>query len=67
MYDASDYAVGAVLGQRRDKKQHMIYYASRTLNSAHINYSTTKKELLVVVYALDILSLLNWVQNHDFY
>ncbi|KAG7559377.1 Retrotransposon gag domain [Arabidopsis thaliana x Arabidopsis arenosa] len=32
MCDASDYAVGAVLGQRIDKKLHVIYYASRTLD-----------------------------------
>ncbi|CAA7025185.1 unnamed protein product [Microthlaspi erraticum] len=34
MCDASDYAVGAVLGQRKDKKLHVIYYASRTLDEA---------------------------------
>ncbi|KAG7543326.1 Integrase catalytic core [Arabidopsis thaliana x Arabidopsis arenosa] len=34
MCDASDYAVGAVLGQRIDKKLHVIYYASRTLDEA---------------------------------
>ncbi|MCK8343021.1 hypothetical protein LXA62_18105, partial [Erwinia amylovora] len=32
--DASDYALGAVLGQRKDKRPHAIYYASRTLNDA---------------------------------
>ena len=53
MCDASDYAVDAVLGQRRDKKLHVIYYASRTLDSAQINYATTEKELLAVVFALD--------------
>ena len=53
MCDASDYAVGAVLGQRKDKKPYVIYYASRTLNSAQVNYSTTEKELLAVVFALD--------------
>ena len=53
MYDASDYAVGAVLGQRRDKKLHAIYYASRTLNDAQLNYATTEKELLAVVFALE--------------
>ena len=53
MCDASDYAVGAVLGERNDKKPHVIYYASRTLNSAQMNYSTTEKELLAVVFALD--------------
>ena len=53
MYDASDYALGAVLGQRKDKQPHVIYYASRTLNDAQLDYSTTEKELLAVVFALD--------------
>ncbi|KAM2855560.1 hypothetical protein PS2_000017 [Malus domestica] len=53
MCDASDYALGAVLGQMKDKQPHVIYYASRTLNDAQLNYSTTEKELLVVVFALD--------------
>ncbi|CAN6718953.1 unnamed protein product [Malus baccata var. baccata] len=53
MCNASDYALGAVLGQRKDKQPHVIYYASRTLNDAQLNYSTTEKELLAVVFALD--------------
>jgi hypothetical protein len=53
MCDASDYAVGTILGQRIDKLSHVIYYASRTLNNAQLNYSTTEKELLVVVFAVD--------------
>lgn len=53
MCDASNYAVGAVLGQRIDKRSNVIYYASRTMNPAQCNYSTTEKELLVVVFALD--------------
>ncbi|CAN6570913.1 unnamed protein product [Malus baccata var. baccata] len=53
MCDASDYALGAVLGQRKEKRLHVIYYASRTLNDAQLNYSTTEKELLAVVFALD--------------
>ncbi|CAN6583795.1 unnamed protein product [Malus baccata var. baccata] len=53
MCDASDYALGAVLGQRKDKRPHVIYYASRTLNDAQLNYSTTEKKLLAVVFALD--------------
>ncbi len=46
MCDASDYAVGAVLGQRKDKKPCVIYYASKTLNSSQMNYSTTEKNYL---------------------
>ncbi|KAK1429674.1 hypothetical protein QVD17_11888 [Tagetes erecta] len=54
MCDASDYAVGAVLGQRKDKHFHPIYYASKTLNDAQENYTTTtEKELLAVVFAFD--------------
>ncbi|CAN6710901.1 unnamed protein product [Malus baccata var. baccata] len=53
MCDASDYALGAVLGQRKGKRPHVIYYVSQTLNDAQLNYSTTEKELLDVVFALD--------------
>ncbi|CAN6700770.1 unnamed protein product [Malus baccata var. baccata] len=53
MCDALDYALGAVLGQRKNKQPHVIYYASRTLNDAQLNYSTIEKELLAVVFALD--------------
>lgn len=53
MCDASDYAVGAVLGQRQGKEPYVIYYASKTLNEAQMNYSTTEKELLAIVFALD--------------
>jgi hypothetical protein len=53
MCDASDYVVGAVLGQRKDKKPYVIYYASKTLNSAQMNYITTEKELLAVVFACE--------------
>ncbi|KAF8047786.1 hypothetical protein N665_2829s0001 [Sinapis alba] len=50
MIDASDFAVGAVLGQRKDKKLHVIYYASRTLDETQCRYATTEKELLAIVY-----------------
>ncbi|KAL4385534.1 hypothetical protein GQ457_15G016780 [Hibiscus cannabinus] len=53
MCDASDYVVGAVLGQRKGKIFHPIYYASKTLNDAQVNYTTTEKELLAVIFASD--------------
>ena len=53
MCDASDYAVGAVLGQRVGRFPHVIYYASTTLGDAQKNYSTTEKEMLAVVFALE--------------
>ena len=53
MCDASDFAVGAVLGQRKAKIFHTIYYSRRTLNEAQLNYTTTEKELLAVVFAFD--------------
>jgi hypothetical protein len=53
MCDASDYAVRAVLGQRKSKIFHDIHYASKVLNEAQINYATTEKELLAIVYALE--------------
>jgi len=53
MYDASDYVVGAVLGQRKEKIFYVIHYASKVLNEAQSNYTTTEKELLAIVYALE--------------
>ena len=53
MCDASDHAIGVILGQQKDKKPHVIYYASKTLDETQVNYSTTEKEFLAVVYAMD--------------
>ncbi|XP_070054898.1 uncharacterized protein [Nicotiana tomentosiformis] len=53
MCDASDTSIRYVLGQRKDKIFRPIYYASRTLNEAQLNYATTEKELLAVLFAFD--------------
>ncbi|GJW23137.1 reverse transcriptase domain-containing protein [Tanacetum coccineum] len=53
MCDASDYAIGAVLGQRIEKHFRPIHYASKTMTEAETNYTTTKKEMLAVVYAFE--------------
>jgi hypothetical protein len=53
MCDASDYAVGAGLGQRKEGRVHTVYYGSKTLNEAQSNYATMEKELLAVVFAFE--------------
>nr|GEU72603.1 reverse transcriptase domain-containing protein [Tanacetum cinerariifolium]GFA49920.1 reverse transcriptase domain-containing protein [Tanacetum cinerariifolium] len=53
MCDASDYAVGDVLGQRIDKHFKPIHYASKMMNEAQENYTTVEKELLAVIFAFD--------------
>ena len=52
MCNASDYAIGAVLGQKKDRVFYAIYYARRTLNEAQLNYATLEKELLAIMFAL---------------
>jgi hypothetical protein len=52
MCNAGDYAVGAVLGQSKDKKHYAISYTSKTLTGPQLNYATTEKELLAVVFAI---------------
>jgi hypothetical protein len=51
--DASDYAVGAVLGQSKDKKHYALSYTSKTLTRPQLNYATSEKELLAVVFAIE--------------
>ncbi|KAL0443923.1 UNVERIFIED_CONTAM: Transposon Ty3-I Gag-Pol polyprotein [Sesamum latifolium] len=53
MCDASNHAIGAMLGQKIGKDPHVIYYASRMLDDTQSNYTTTEKELLAVVFALE--------------
>ncbi|XP_042409815.1 uncharacterized protein LOC121998995 [Zingiber officinale] len=53
MCDASNFAVGVVLAQGVEGAPHVISYASKTLDSTQSNYTTTEKELLAIVFALD--------------
>nr|GFA57350.1 retrovirus-related Pol polyprotein from transposon 17.6 [Tanacetum cinerariifolium] len=55
MCDASDFAIGAVLGQRHEKHFKPIHYASKMMNDAETNYTTTEKEMLAVMYAFEKL------------
>nr|GEU40536.1 hypothetical protein [Tanacetum cinerariifolium] len=51
--DASDFAIGAVLGQRQDKHFRPIHNASKIMIEAESNYTITEKEMLPVVYAFE--------------
>jgi hypothetical protein len=63
MCDASDYVIGVLLGQTKDKKHHAIAYASKTLNDAQLNYATSEKKLLAVVFGIDkFRSYLGWAK-----
>jgi hypothetical protein len=53
MCDASNFAIGAILGQTKDKKHYAISYASKTLFGPQLNYATIEKELLAIVFAID--------------
>jgi hypothetical protein len=53
MCDASDYTMGAILGQTKDRKRHAVSYASQTLLGPQLNYATTEKEILTIVFAMD--------------
>ena len=53
MCNASDYAMGAVLGQKADKMFRAIYYSTKTFNEAQENYSTTENKMLAMVFACE--------------
>nr|GEU93321.1 reverse transcriptase domain-containing protein [Tanacetum cinerariifolium] len=55
MCNASDFAIGAVLGQRQDKHFRPIHYASKTMTEAESNYTTTKKEMLAVEFTFKVV------------
>jgi len=53
MCNASDIEAGAVLGLRKEKVFHSIYYATKTLDTTQSNYKITEKEMLSLVFAFD--------------
>ena len=61
MCNASDKAVGAVLGQRVGKVPHVIYYVSRVLDPAQCNYTSIEKEMHAVVIGPESFVLICWV------
>jgi hypothetical protein len=53
MCDVSDYVVGTVLGQSKDKKHYAISYTSKMVTRPQLNYAMTEKELLATVFAIE--------------
>nr|GEW22365.1 reverse transcriptase domain-containing protein [Tanacetum cinerariifolium] len=53
MCDASDFVIGAVLGQCKKNHFQPIHYASKIITEAQIHYTTTEKEMFAVVYAFE--------------
>ena len=51
--DASNHAIGVILGQKLDSIKHAIYYISKNIQGAEYNYTITEKELLAIIYALN--------------
>ena len=58
MCNASNSAVGTVSSQRTRNAAHAVYYASVVLNGVQLNYTTTEKELLAVIFSLKKISFL---------
>jgi hypothetical protein len=50
--DASNYAISAILSQEYERKERPLSFASRVLNKHEVNYRTTAKELLAVVFGV---------------
>jgi hypothetical protein len=51
--DASDTAIGAVLGKHEDKYPYVIYYINKNMDPSELNYTVTEKEFLAVVCAMN--------------
>ena len=51
--DASDTAIRGVLGQKEGQAPYAIYFISKNLTTAELNYTVTEKEFLAVVYSIN--------------
>ena len=56
MCDVSDYAIGPILGQKRERTFQVVYYESQTLNDVQLNYARTEKSFWKLCFCLTIFS-----------
>jgi hypothetical protein len=52
-FDASDTAIGAILGQEENHLPYVIYFISKNMTPAELNYTVIEKEFLAVIYAIN--------------
>jgi hypothetical protein len=52
-FDASDTAIGVLLGQEENHLPYAIYFISKNMTPAELNYTVTEKEFLAVIYAIN--------------
>jgi ribonuclease HI len=63
--DASNYGVGAVLSQVDESgEERVVSFASKVLDKAQINYTTSEKECYAIVYALE--KFREYLEGHEF-
>jgi len=53
--DASNTTIGASLGKKENQLNYVIYFISKNLTPAELNYIVTEKQMLVVVHEVNKL------------
>jgi len=61
--DASDTTIGTTLGQEEDKQSYAIYFISKNLSPAELNYTVTEKEFLAVIFSIN--KLRNYIIGYE--
>ena len=64
--DASNKAIGAALGQVKEKLPYAIYFVSKNLSKSGLNYTVTEKELLAVVHSLNKFDTTSLAIKHSY-
>jgi len=52
-FDASNTAIGVVLGQEENNLPYAIYFISKNMTPAELNYTVTEKDFLAIIYVIN--------------